>query len=594
MKYGVWLARRGLTTAAIATASLAAGLGLMRLLSGRPTATPPESPTTASPASPDAARAGAPTVVTDLPLPESINAQALTAYREALQAHRDAMAEGPHLQRAIDLDPTMAAAHLRLAAYEQQADPKRAAGHLRRASQLRAALGERDQGVLQALMPALTQQDFAETRRLLEALRDRFPGDAELAAMHGVACMFVGQMGAATGELESAVALDPRFAWAYWQLGQARLYMGDYEGAEEALDRCLVISPASTDCHRSFDTLRATSGDCRGLLDDARAWTAADPQSEWAWETLARGLVGVGAPVERVQEAVAQQIKWMSDPRRTQAATEARGRLAQLAGSFDEAEQATEKLEKLVAPSSTAEDHAVPARAAVAILREMGRPLDAARVAEDFFARRAEWAVTPTVEYSAVANDPTPALLNAELRAGTIDRATFTAERDTWLSEMTARGPPWITSYLWMHGVAALAQTPEEATEALSLLPKYEPLASFRPFTMVDAGIGRTYVLAGRVDDGLPLLRRAASNCFAFDVPIEWVRAQLWLGVGLEAANDTAGACAAYVAVLSRWPDARPRSITADAARGRAATLHCRLQPPPPSPSRTAPILQEQ
>jgi serine/threonine-protein kinase len=53
------------------------------------------------------------------------------------------------------------------------------------------------------------------------------------------------------------------------------------------------------------------------------------------------------------------------------------------------------------------------------------------------------------------------------------------------------------------------------------------------------------------------------------------MHAVLDLGRALEQTGDTAGACAAYARVLAKWGTAKPRSITADAAREGVRRLRC-------------------
>jgi serine/threonine-protein kinase len=106
-------------------------------------------------------------------------------------------------------------------------------------------------------------------------------------------------------------------------------------------------------------------------------------------------------------------------------------------------------------------------------------------------------------------------------------------------------------------------------------LPRFEPLPPFRPETLIDAAAGRAFLLVGRASDAIGWLTQATQSCVAFDFPVEHTRAHLWLGQAREAQGDRAGACSAYGAVLSRWGAARPRSVTAEAARDRAKALGC-------------------
>jgi serine/threonine-protein kinase len=60
-----------------------------------------------------------------------------------------------------------------------------------------------------------------------------------------------------------------------------------------------------------------------------------------------------------------------------------------------------------------------------------------------------------------------------------------------------------------------------------------------------------------------------------FHTPFGHVHAALDLGRALEAKNDTPGACDAYAKVLARFGKAKPRSVSAEAARARRSALRC-------------------
>jgi TolA-binding protein len=91
----------------------------------------------------------------------------------------------------------------------------------------------------------------------------------------------------------------------------------------------------------------------------------------------------------------------------------------------------------------------------------------------------------------------------------------------------------------------------------------------------MDDAFGMTYLLAGKVDEALPYLERAARSCSALDHPLTQTAAHLHLGTALEARGDRPGACAAYRTVLERWGAAKPRSVSAEAARARSRALGC-------------------
>ncbi|HSO00849.1 MAG TPA: hypothetical protein VLS89_21305 [Candidatus Nanopelagicales bacterium] len=63
-------------------------------------------------------------------------------------------------------------------------------------------------------------------------------------------------------------------------------------------------------------------------------------------------------------------------------------------------------------------------------------------------------------------------------------------------------------------GHAALVDSAADAREALAALPGFEPLPPYRPETLVDAAVGRTFLLAGRGDEAIRwlALRAAAAS----------------------------------------------------------------------------------
>ena len=145
------------------------------------------------------------------------------------------------------------------------------------------------------------------------------------------------------------------------------------------------------------------------------------------------------------------------------------------------AEGDASELEKAVGPDPGLSSHGVPARALVALYTEQGRLADAGRVAEEFLSKRDVWLGEQILTNFAVLRDATPDMLEARLRAGW-PRARFEADRQRWLVDLRRQLPPFFRRYLWAHAYAALAQTPDEAVEALAALPS-EPLPAFFPLT---------------------------------------------------------------------------------------------------------------
>jgi serine/threonine-protein kinase len=158
----------------------------------------------------------------------------------------------------------------------------------------------------------------------------------------------------------------------------------------------------------------------------------------------------------------------------------------------------------------------------------------------------------------------------------------FETKRGAWIDKRLAAGAP--RGLVWDYAYAAPALSRAEADAALAALGELGPPTSmitpalYSPalgLGLPDADIGRVQLLAGKVDDAVLSLKRAVASCTAFMAPVAHTRAMLDLGRALEQKGDTRGACEAYAKVLARWGRAKPKSVTADAARERARALGC-------------------
>jgi predicted Zn-dependent protease len=159
-------------------------------------------------------------------------------------------------------------------------------------------------------------------------------------------------------------------------------------------------------------------------------------------------------------------------------------------------------------------------------------------------------------------------------RAGKISDADFRAAREAGAKDMKQRMPPGDGSaWFWFYGDATFS--PADAREALDALPQFSPLPAYDGQVYQERVMGQVLLLAGRVDEAIPHLRRAVSACFSPDTVRSHQRAAELLGEALEAKSDKPGACAAYGEVLAHWGSAKPRSVTADAARAHVKKLGC-------------------
>ncbi len=244
-------------------------------------------------------------------------------------------------------------------------------------------------------------------------------------------------------------------------------------------------------------------------------------------------------------------------------------RMAIFEGDFVAAERSAREYEALVASNRRHSAHGSAASVLAKILDETGRPGEAARTALDFLDRRDAWEPDPSGEDVALAHDATPGLLRAALRGGSLSHEDAVARRESWRRAWGARITPVSRNFLWMYAFARVVDTEEDAREAVAALPAYGPLPPFRPGTRVEVDVARTFLLAGRADDALPLLEHATRMCMVLHFPFDHMRARLLLAETREARGDTAGACRDYQTVVSRWGRANPSSVTAATAAER-------------------------
>jgi tetratricopeptide (TPR) repeat protein len=406
--------------AAAAILGTGAAFGLVQMLAPAPPAVETR-PLAAAPAASE--QRGAP--ITELPRPVSSSPEALRAYLAGLQNLRDGMMEAGlgSFTRATELDPTLAAAHLHLAVWAFIFNPSTGRKHFQQASRHRGNLSSRDQAFLEAMQPAIQRDpsDWAGTARNLEAMAERFPGDADLHVWLHCSYELDGRLPESMRALDRAIVADPRYCLPWNAKGEQLLYQGDFDGGMAALDQCLAISPSSAYCMQEELWLLVQVGDAGGYEAKARRWIAADPDNPGGYEHLAQRV-------------------------------------------------------------------------------------------------------------------------------------------------------------LWLHGHAAVTDSAAEARAALDLLSRTTErpaIPPFRPLTALEGGVGRTYLLAGRVPEAIEWLRAATASCAALEFPFEHTSAHLWLGQALEAGGESQAACAAYRIVLDRWGKARPRSTTAEQARERSKALGC-------------------
>lgn len=520
--------------------------------------------------------ASSPTAMTDVSSPRTSSPEALAAYELAMQSLHDAdiRSAKASLERALEIDPLFAAAHMRASWWSSVSRPTESRAHFERAMQLRGVLSSRDQVLLNAFEPELYRQpaDLVESeQRLAEAVR-HFPGDTELLFYAARTDQHLGRAQEAIASFDAALGVDAHFALAWWSRGNAQEDAADTVGALASYDRCIEASPSASSCLIDRGRLHAVQGRCDRFEADARRLIVISPRGSRGYAMLALALAARGNPA--ADEALRQAWAALPDAQRARRTLYDRGQVAASRGNFTEVVALASELAALLAGSNAELDQSEPARQLLDAYDEMGDTARAAQIAKEFLRRRDAWSPAPSVGDSP-SQGSVPVMLAALRRVGALGTDAFEAQRDAWTRDAFATLAPDARGEFWYVAFAAPVETRDDAQRALAALTRYPIAKHARHLSAPEGLMGRVLARAGRASDALPHLESAAAACTILDAPILFVRTHFELGQVKEALGDRIGACASYAYVVERWGEAKPRSRTADGATARMRALHC-------------------
>jgi Tfp pilus assembly protein PilF len=516
--------------------------------------------------------------ITDHVAPEGIAPEAAREYALGLQAVRDAALNRAkdHLKRAVERAPKLAAAHLRLALWTDSVmDPAQSRAHFQAARGSLGTLETRERELVSAIEPAflLEPPDMEEVKRRLRELASRYPEDAELGLLAaGV------RWAEAASDYDRVLAIDPKFAYAWYSRAHVQWKRGDAAGARESLDTCLAAAPSATLCVLLRTRIDAREGRCEDMERDARAILAIENGSDYGYAHLANALAARGADRGAVAEALQARVRATTDEKtRPKLELYDQAQLAIAFGDFAEAEAKGRALRDLVKGETFYQEHVLWATLLVDVLEERGDDLAAGRVAEDFLRRGAGWRSVA----SRTPDDPKPMLLVAAARAGLRSRAEVAQARGAWLAEWGKRLGPNASEELWVEGWARPARKPKEIQAAVAAMPESASKRALppgtqgwiSPFGFSNAYAGRVQLASGHAREAMATLGGVARSCSVLNDAIGQTRSKYWLGLAAEKLGERDAACASYAGVLARW--GHTRSITADAARARLHSLRC-------------------
>jgi eukaryotic-like serine/threonine-protein kinase len=400
-------------------------------------------------------------------------------------------------------------------------------------------------------------------QRLREAV-ERYPFDAELFVV--LSDIEKTDLEAALRAAERASELDPQYADAWQSMGERLSSLDRIEESLQAYDRCLAISPATADCHGARAWQLGALGRCAEMEEGARRAITSGPKAAPGWyEGRATALHALGRPLETVLEAFTQKWARIPEEKRREVELFDRARLDIEVGRFDDAEAKAREGRRLIRSDPNAVTHAQYALLLIRIYTEIGRPREAARIADEYLKRKDVWVGASTVPGVSMF------MLRTMLHAGALPKESFERARAEWIAEWPKVGDN-DPGRLWLLAHTIAIEQRDEAEDALAAFARLPPGAVSRQLLRRhSAGLGQMYLLTGRVDEALPFLRPENRSCRTpgEDPP------DFRLGQALEQKGDKEGACAAYAKVVDRWGDSKPRSVTADKAKTRARALGC-------------------
>ncbi len=479
-------------------------------------------------------------------------------------------------ERASETDPSsgIAALHASLCFLRQ---PQLGRVYFRRAWTVRASLAEREAGLLDA-MEAKFQRDPVDNDEWLARMKKlsaRFDGDARLHVLFAHALSDSGRTSEALAEYRRAIDLDPSDPSALELHADAKAYMGDFDSADRDLAQCLTVAHGAIDCIEERAWIDGEAGRCSAVEADGRRILSVEPAYAEGVSFVANALFAQGSPLAAIRDLLRRRRDMLPEEERAAAAQEDELRLAMMRGEMATAEQLARVAYDGVHASLAASDHGHAARVLVAIQEEAGHAADASKIAGEYLSGRDAWEPGPVFEDWAMADEPTPLFLGVRLHAGDLAQGAFDRERAHAVQRWESRALMPSRDFIWIYAYAAPTETAAEAAKAVAELPSFPQLPPYTPLSLASADVGRTFFLAGRIDDAVLQLERATHNCFPLDHPIESTRAHYFLGKAREAKHDTRAACAAYAVVRDRWGGAKPLPVTAQRALQRMGALGC-------------------
>lgn len=163
----------------------------------------------------------------------------------------------PHFQKAVEIDPAFAMAHLYLAQTAPTA--KVFFAELDKAVENSKRVSKAEQLWINGVR-AGAYADPITQRKLYKELVEMFPADERAQTLLGISYFGQQEYADAARHLKKATEIAPDFAPAYNQLGYAYRFLGDYAKAEETFRRYTELLPDDPNPFDSFGELLLKMG----------------------------------------------------------------------------------------------------------------------------------------------------------------------------------------------------------------------------------------------------------------------------------------------------------------------------------------------
>jgi eukaryotic-like serine/threonine-protein kinase len=508
--------------------------------------------------------------------------EAAAAFGAGMQAFRDGsgMRAARLVARAATLDQSFAAAMIREALWEVlerpiaagTVDPEPGRRLFKAAEVHRAAAREYDRALIEAVEPRFRQSvDLDEAEKRLSALAQRHPSQGEPLYWLAMGRAERGDAEGARQAIARAMEVEPAMIPALLSL-LAWVERKSPAVALATLDRCVARAPEATDCLGARARLRGFAGQCDGMEADAHAWIAADRESGNAFYALAEALNARGAPVDSVREALSSAEARTDTAAQPGTLDHNRFSMFMVQGDFSAALVQAQRLEENLPPDAAIAWRFLAVMEIADAAFESGNGSAAGQAALRFLKRADAWTPTSAGELAMPI-----AILRLAHRTGVMERDEAERARARWMTRIDATlagQSEQARRMVWVYAFAAFASTAEDAREALAAVPRFGPLPAADDATPTSARMfGRVHLLAGDRAAALPYFRRAAGGCYILNSVAQSYGARVDLADTLAATGAKEEARSLYRAVLDRWGDAKPKSVTAERIRAALAAI---------------------